>query len=192
MTEREIFIALVSNEKLNKADAIILLEGDGYFRVPWAVELYKRKWAPKIVVSGVVDDKTYGSFPKLAKKLKEYKVANKDIMVDVKSKNTREAAVNIIEMVIRKKWKKIILVASHYHQYRAGLTFLKAMQEKKIKIQIINSPVRDLAWFSDNKWGKRFNLLGAEFERIEKYSELGHLATYKDAIAYQAWKEKQK
>lgn len=192
MTEREKFIALVSNEKLKKADAIILLEGDGYFRVPWAVELYKRKWAPKIVVSGVVDDKSYGRFPDLAEKLKKRKVADKDIIVDAKSRHTREQAINIIEMSIRKKWKKIILVASHYHQYRAGLTFLKAMREKKIKIQIINSPARDLDWFSKNSWGTRFNLLGAEFERIEKYRQRGHIASYKDAIAYQAWKEKQK
>lgn len=192
MTEREIFIALVSNEKLKKADAIVLLEGDGYFRVSWAVELYKRKWAPKIVASTGIDDKGYGSFPNLEKKLKEYKVPNKDIIVDAKSRHTREQAINIIEMATRKKWKKIILVASHYHQYRAGLTFLKVMQEKEIKIQIINSPVRDLNWFSKNSWGTRFNLLKAEFERIEKYRKLGHLATYKDAIAYQAWKEKQK
>ncbi len=192
MTEREIFIALVSNEKLKKADAIILLEGDGYFRVPWAVELYKRNWAPKIVVSAVVDDKAYGSFPGLEKKIKQYKVPSKDIIIDTKSRHTRDQAVNIMEMAKEKKWKKIILVASHYHQYRACLTFLKAMREKKIKIQIINSPARDLDWFSKNSWGKRFNLLEAEFERIKKYRKQGHIATYADAIAYQAWKEKQK
>jgi len=192
MTEREKFIALISNEKLKKADAIILLQGDEYFRIPWTVKLYQQKWASKIIVSADVNNKEYGSFPNLDKKLKQKGVPMKDIIVDDKSMHTRDQAVNIIKMAIKKEWKKIIIVASHYHQYRAYLTFLKAMQEKKIKIQIINSPARDLDWFSNNRWGKRYDLLESEFQRINKYRKLGHIASYTEAIKYQEWKEKQK
>ncbi|MFA4941302.1 MAG: YdcF family protein [Patescibacteria group bacterium] len=192
MTNKEKFIILVTNEKLKKANAIILLEGDGYFRVPKAVELYKNKWAPKIVVSGGVDNKNYGSFSDIGEKVKQAGVPSKDIILEKESTHTREQAINIIKMCKDKKWKRIILVASHYHQARAFLTFLKAMQEEKIKIQIINAPANNLGWFSANKWGKRMDLLDAEFERINKYSKLGHIATYTDAVAYQEWKEKQR
>ena len=38
--------------------------------------------------------------------------------------------------------------------------------------------------------GTRFERLEAEILRIEKYSELGHLATAQEVIDYQQWKEK--
>ena len=39
--------------------------------------------------------------------------------------------------------------------------------------------------------GVRFERLEQEFIRIQKYSQLGHLATYGEAIDYQKWKELQ-
>jgi hypothetical protein len=56
---------------------------------------------------------------------------------------------------------------------------------------LYNAPVRNLGWFSETGWGTRFNRLEKEFERIERYSTMGHLATYEEAIEYQKWKEEQ-
>ncbi|MFH1428049.1 MAG: YdcF family protein, partial [Patescibacteria group bacterium] len=150
------------------------------------------KWAPRIVVSSDIKNLTYGSYPNLAKKLKEAGVPSKNIITELQSTNTYEEAVNIIEMCIKKKWKKIILVASHYHQPRAFLTFLKVLKKRKINLQIINSPVKDLSWFKKNKWGVRLNLLDQEFKKIDNYKKKGHIASYKEAIKYQEWKEKKK
>ena len=47
----------------------------------------------------------------------------------------------------------------------------------------------NLNWFVDSGWGYRFDRLAAEFERIEKYSALGHLANAEEVIEYQRWKE---
>lgn len=192
MSEREILLNLVFNEPLKKADVIILLEGDGYFRLPHAVDLYKQKWAPKIVVSGGVANKRYGSFPAkdLAPRLVKMGIVQKNIIIENESLHTREQAVNVMALVKKNKWKKIILVASPHHQLRAFLTFLKAMQEDKVKLQIINSPAQNLPWFEKNKWGKRFEWLDMEFEKIKKYQK--HMADFSDAILYQEWKEKQK
>ena len=52
MTSREKFIAIVDNDNIQKSDAIILLEGDGFNRYRKAVELYKEGYAEKIVFSG--------------------------------------------------------------------------------------------------------------------------------------------
>lgn len=192
MSEQEILLNLIFNEPLKKADAIILLEGDGYFRLPHAADLYRQKWAAKIVVSGGAADKGYGSFPAkdLAQSLVKMGIAQKNIISENESFHTREQAVNVMALAKKNKWKKIILVASHYHQLRAFLTFLKATQEAKIKLQIINSPVRGLPWFEKNKWGKRIDLLESEFRKIEEYSK--HMADFSDAILYQEWKENQK
>lgn len=188
---REKLNILIFNEPLKKADAIILLEGDGYFRLSHAADLYKQKWASKIVISGGVIDKNYGSFPakNLATRLIKMNIAQKDIIIENESRHTREQAINVMDLVKKNKWKKIILVASHYHQLRAFLTFLKVTQEIKIKLQIINSSARDLSWFTKNKWGKRIDLLESEFRKIKEYNK--HMASFSEAILYQKWKEKQ-
>lgn len=189
MTEREKFIILIANEPLKRADAIIVLEGDGYFRIQQAVDLYKQGWSKRIVISGGIFNSGYGSFPDLAPRIKKLGVAEENIIVEDKSQNTKEQAENIMKLARGKNWRKIILVASHYHQCRAFLTFLKAMNNAKLKIQIINAPAGNLPWFAKNKWGTRFELLESEFEKIELYRKKGHIASYADAIKYQRWKE---
>jgi len=99
--------------------------------------------------------------------------------------------VEIVNFSRKNNWKRLILVGSHYHQYRAYLTFLRQIQISNSEIILYNAPARDLKWFHDEGWGNRFDLLEQEFLRIENYSKLGHLATYEQAIAYQRWKEKQ-
>jgi uncharacterized SAM-binding protein YcdF (DUF218 family) len=188
---REKFISIVDNDTLKISDAIILLEGDGYNRVAKAVELFKAGWASIIVVSGGDARREYGSFPaeELKKKLLEFGIAPEAVMLESDSKNTREQATSVLALAAQNGWTKIILVASHYHQYRAYLTFLKAMAESGKKIQIFNSPVRDLAWFRAEIWGARIDLLENEFERMKKYRETGHIASFEEALDYQLWKE---
>ena len=57
------------------------------------------------------------------------------------------------------------------------------------EILLFNSPVRNLKWFEKNIWGRRFDNIDKEFEKIDKYMSLGHLASYEDAILYQESKE---
>ena len=92
-------------------------------------------------------------------------------------------------MAQERGWKKLILVASHEHQYRAYLTFLREVLDTHSGITLYNAPVRNLPWFEDKGWGQRIDRLEAEILRIEKYSQLGHLATAQEVIAYQQWKE---
>jgi len=194
LTIREKFIVLVDNDSLKKSDAIILLEGDGLFRVQKVVELFNAHWSNKIVFSGGISDPSYGSFPKeyIIPELIKAGISEENIIIEAGSLNTRDEAVEIMKLCKQLSWKRIILVASHYHQYRAYLTFLKAMKESGLLIEIINATAQNLKWFEDTGWGKRFELLEREFAKIEKYSELGHLATFEEAIAYQRWKEEQR
>jgi len=98
-----------------------------------------------------------------------------------------------MKIVKEKKWKKIILVVSHFHQPRAYLAFLRAMKDLNFKIQIFNAPVRELSWFNKTSLNKnRLQLLEEELKKIKKYIKKGHLVTIKEAIDYQKWKEKQK
>lgn len=188
MTEREKLFFLIFNELLVKADIIVLLEGDGFARVPFAARLYQEGWALKILVSGGADNAAYGSFParKLVAKLIKMGISSADIIVEADSQNTKEQAINVIALAKKNGWKKIILVASHYHQPRAFLTFLKAASGAKSKLRIINAPARELSWFEKNPWGRRIDLLESEMEKIERYKD--DLASFKEGIIYQQQK----
>lgn len=191
ITEREQIIAIVNNDCFMKSDAAILLEGDGLNRYRKAVDLYNKGMVEKIVFSGNKIDKAYGSYPfeEVHPYIINAGVPEKDIIHENKSQNTRQQAVEIVKMSMERGWKKLALVASHEHQYRAYLTFLREVIDSHSGIAIFNTPVRNLNWFIDDGWGIRFERLAGEFERIEKYSSMGHLANAKEIIKYQNWKE---
>lgn len=193
ITDREIILAIVDNDCLMHSDAAILLEGDGFFRFQKAVDLYKSGQVDRIVFSGNIIDKDYGSFPyeEVAPFILGQGVPEKDLIHESKSQHTREQAIEVINMAMENRWKKLALVASHEHQYRAYLTFLRVVLDTKSGILLYNAPVRNLNWFVNSGWGMRFDRLAAEIERIEKYSALGHLATAQEVVEYQKWKESQ-
>lgn len=191
ITDREIIMAIIDNDCLTKSAAAILLEGDGFFRFQKAVDLYNKGTVSKIVFSGNIIDKSYGSFPfeEIKPFIVKGGVPEKDLIHEDKSLNTRQQAVEIVKMAIKKEWKKLALVASHEHQYRAYLTFLREVLDTKSGIIPYNAPARNLNWFIDDGWGTRFERLSVEFERMEKYSAMGHLANMQEVIEYQKWKE---
>lgn len=194
MTDREKCIAIIDNDILRESDAIVLLEGDGLHRYQKSVELFNQGWAKKIIFSGGITDYEYGSFPfsDVIPHILKNGVPEDAMIFENKSLNTKEQATEVIKILNYNKWKSIILVASHEHQYRAYLTFLRQIIDLNNNIIVYNSPARNLGWFNDSGWGNRFDRIDIEFEKIDKYSKLGHLATFKEVIDYQRWKEAQK
>jgi uncharacterized SAM-binding protein YcdF (DUF218 family) len=193
MTNKEKFIVLVDNDCTKVSDAIILLEGDGLNRYQHAIDLFNQGAAGFVVFSGGITNYEYGSFPckdVLPHILKTGFPVEKLIHED-RSLNTREQAVEIVKLAKTNNWKRLILVASNEHQYRAYLTFLKEVLVSDEPLILYNSPVRTLKWFEETGWGQRFNRLESEFEKIDTYTALGHLATFEEAISYQKWKEEQ-
>ena len=193
LTSREKYITIVDNDMIASADAIILLEGDGTNRVNMAARLYSDGFAKKIVFSGGAVNYDYGSFPKdevipilIASGVKEG-----DIIIDEKSMHTKAQADEVVQLAIANGWKRLILVASPDHQYRAYLTFLKTILDKVPELILINAPARNLRWFENKGWKTQFDRLDQEFDRIDKYFSMGHLATFEQAIEYQKWKEQQ-
>jgi hypothetical protein len=189
----EKIIAIVDNDCIEKSDAIILLEGDGYNRYRKAVDLYNEGFAKKIVFSGGITDYEYGSYPfsdilpyMLDLGVPEYNIIHENV-----SQNTKEQAVEVMKLALEKNWQKLILVATHEHQYRAYLTFLKEVSVLNRNIVLYNAPVRNLKWFDTNPWGRRIDRLEQEMKRIEIYFDKGHLTGVDEAIKYQEWKETQ-
>jgi uncharacterized SAM-binding protein YcdF (DUF218 family) len=193
MTNKEKFIVLVDNDCIKVSDAIILLEGDGLNRYQHAIDLFNQGAAGFVVFSGGITNYKYGSFPYedvLPHILKTGFPSDK-LIHEARSLNTREQAVEIVKLAKTNNWKRLILIASNDHQYRVYLTFLKEVLVSDVPLVLYNSPVRTLKWFEETGWGLRFNRLESEFEKIDTYTDLGHLATFDEAISYQKWKEKQ-
>ena len=193
MTDREKFIVLLDSENISKCDAIILLEGDGFARYKKAVSLYKDGIAPVIVFSGGFDDEKSGAytFEKIKPLILKEGVPEKDLIHESKSLNTYEQAVQIIEMAKNKNWKRICLVASHYHTYRAFLTFLCEQKKSMPELLIDIAGVKDLDWYKENPWGRRIDLLSGELDKIDLYQKKNNVATYSDGISYLKWKSEQ-
>lgn len=184
-------MAIVSGDIIKKSDAVVCLEGDGYNRLDWTIKLFQKGLAKRIVISGGYNNPLF-SIPaeKMAERLIKRGIPPERIILEKKSQQTYEQAVEVMKLAKEKKWKKIILVASQFHQARAFLTFLKAMKDAKLKIHIFNAPVRGLSWFEKTGLGlTRLQLLVEEFKKIDEYMEKGHLVTIKEAVKYQKWKE---
>lgn len=184
-------MAIVDNDCLRPSDAIILLEGDGFHRYQKAVDLYKKGYGKKIVFSGAIVQKEYGSYPfeEVKPLIIKAGIPEEDLIHEDKSMQTQQQAVEVVKMALDNGWKRLALVASHEHQYRAYLTFLRQVLDSKSGIILYNAPARNLDWFVDSGWGMRFDRLKAEFERIERYSAFGHLANAQEVVEYQRWKE---
>ena len=189
-----LFIALVDNDLITKSDAIVLLEGDGAFRVTKAADLLKNGWANRIVFSGGITNYSYGSFPfeDIRDTFEKNGIDSNSIILENKSTNTFEQAQNVVRLAQSNGWNKLLLVATHDHQYRAYLTFLKVLILNNLteSIVIINTPARNLPWFEETAWGCRFDRLQSEIDKIFKYNEKGHVASFEEAIAYQKIKER--
>jgi len=188
MTERERFCAVLSNGPVYQSDAVVLLCGEDCGpRIAVAAQIMLTGGAHGVLVSGGRDEPPrWIGAEKAFASLLGAGVASGKIMLDRESQNTREQAVNAVELAVEKEWKRLLIAASPYHQYRAFLTFLRALQEagKADEIQIMSVPASQAPWF-DAPAGmeqSRADLLAVEFAKVEEYTE--HVATYAEGLVY--------
>lgn len=185
MSTRKKFIALLSKKKLAKGDVIFVLQGDGLNRAPYAAELYKREFAPLVAIVGNDTRREYGSFPSTEVREELFKsgVPFEAIYLEEVAPHTRAEAVRAMELALKNNWKTILIVTSPHHQYRAFLSFLKAMRDARLDLTLVNAPA-DLSTREKTPWGRRSDLLEQEFARITEYQQKGDVASYEDGIAY--------
>jgi uncharacterized SAM-binding protein YcdF (DUF218 family) len=187
ISDRETFLAVSYTGPLLNSDAIVVLAGqDGTERAKAAVQLFRMEGAKTIVLSGGVDGEGKQSAETLQDVLWQNGVSPSAIILESESTNTREQAVNVVNLAMDKEWKRIILVASHYHSPRAFLTFVRALRDVEMdeEIRIVNFPVSHVPWFKKPEGSKyeRSELLSGEMGKIALYKE--HVATYCEGLDY--------
>lgn len=147
---------LSPQDNLKKADAIVVVSGgQTQSRAAKGIELYKEGYAPKIIFSGAaLDDGPSNAFAMRDLALSEG-VSAKNILIDEKSQNTYENAVNSKTIIDELQAKKIILVTSPYHQRRANQTFEK---ELGTNYEVIGVSAYDDRWSKSQWWRRGFPL----------------------------------
>ncbi len=185
MSPQRCFFALLKEQPLQKGDVIFVLQGDGLNRAPYAVDLFMRGFAPLIVIVGNANDRSYGSFPsdEVCAEMKRLGLSDAALLSEQVAPHTRAEAERAMQLARERRWIRLLIVTSPHHQYRAFLTFLKAMRDAGLELTLINA-VAPLSLIEENPWGRREDLLADEFAKIELYGNKGDVASYEEGITY--------
>jgi uncharacterized SAM-binding protein YcdF (DUF218 family) len=183
ISPREIFTALLWNMPPLRADAIVVLAGeDGEERLKYGCALMRQNGGQELIISGSVDSESQESAKTLYPKALGMGIAHDRIVLEEKSTNTREQAVEVIAYAQSKAMRRLIIVASCYHAPRSFLTFLKALEEvgQDEAIQLVSCAADHLPWFKCPKGMKRTRaeLYQGELAKIELYRDKGHVSGY--------------
>ena len=109
-----------------RGDAIVVLGGVGFDRLLYGIRLLRAGRAPLLVLSGGIVPSRIGTDMTEAARMRrlaiEFGVTPKMILVEERSRNTRENAL-FTRQLLEKRGKKILLVTSAGHMLRAAAVF---------------------------------------------------------------------
>jgi uncharacterized SAM-binding protein YcdF (DUF218 family) len=143
---------LVCRREPEKADCIVILSGERGERVAYGVELYKKGFAPKIILSGGPGEAGYPESLLMKTQALSLGAGEGDIILETDSRSTFENAVRVVDIAKEQGFQSILLVTSPYHSRRALIHFTRRSARKGIRI--IPCPVED-SWFNSKKWWLR-------------------------------------
>jgi len=150
---------LVTRQEPRKADVIVILGGESRSRADKAVELYRRGYAPRILVTGRNEDTL------IVQQLKEAGVPESAIWLEPAAESTFENAA--FTEPILKKWKaeKVLLVTSWFHSRRATAVFHGA--SGAIEFTSIPTDTVSVECINKDKWLREHVLM--EYVKIAGY-----------------------
>ena len=182
---------LLEQQLPERSDALVWLQGDRYDRGPTVLELYRRGFAPVIILTGnnvLIGKGTRAeedniSLAQMRSWLAGQAVAPERIEIDDGAMNTHEQAEQVIGLARARQWKKIIIVGSIHYQLRAFLTFLKSAQAQGWPGRLINQMVK-LDWNAvpSGRIKTARVYFDEELEKVRRYQN--HLAPIEAGIAY--------
>lgn len=139
---------LVVDEPVQPADAIVVLAGSRAERWMEALDLYKDRIAPHIVLSS---DRMEGAEFELRRRgihLPRHSDLVREAMIQLgvpqeavevlpsAVDNTASEATDVRAIAIARGWKRLLVVTSKYHTRRARFAFLRASQSTGIDVRI--------------------------------------------------------
>lgn len=148
---------VIINDKIEKADAILVLSGDNPSgdRLKNGIKLLKDKWANKLVLSGnFIAWQT--NLADIMEKQALYLGANKENIIKIRhrSDSTSEESKKLLKVFKQFHIKKVIFVTSNYHTKRAKRILNRGFNDE---IELLAFPVKDTYFYPDpdNWWKSR-------------------------------------
>jgi uncharacterized SAM-binding protein YcdF (DUF218 family) len=186
VSDRDQCLAVLASSPPMTADAIVVLCGeDARPRLTMACHAFREAGAKTIVLTGGKHDgvRWFGA-NELAGSLYGMGVDPDRVVIESKSQNTREQAVNVVTMSIDRGWKRLLLVASPYHTPRAFLTFVKAIAESGTELRVVPLSANHVRWWAapDGMNVTRSELYASELAKCERYHD--YVASFTDGLAY--------
>jgi uncharacterized SAM-binding protein YcdF (DUF218 family) len=149
---------LVVQDKLEKADVILVLAGDGNGeRVREGVQLYRQDYAKYMLMSGGPLAWKLTSAQWMRKQAVESGIPEKYILLQEKSRSTIDDAEFSLPIVKEHHFRSVILVTSPYHTRRAARVFRKIFSKEGIAV--IVHPVEN-SEFNPDRWWTRHEDVG--------------------------------
>ena len=180
------------NNKIAKADCILVLGSHDTRVAERAAELYLEGWAPMIIFSGGLGRLTEGVWTEteadqFAKIATEKGVPPEVILIENKSTNTGENILFTQQLLNQKKLdpQSFIVVQKPYMERRSFATFKKHWPKKKL---IVTSPRISFEDYATEEipMPHVINIMVGDMQRIKLYAEKG-FQIYQE-IPHEVWK----
>lgn len=144
-------------DEIKQADVILVLGAKAYrnhsynaclvARVQHAVNLYKDKYAPKLLFSGGTDFEDGANEAQTMEKIaSSLGVPSKDILLEPNSTSTYENLLFSKKILQNKNFKSIILVTEPFHSPRARLV------ARHLELSVFTSPARKSTCWLEKKY----------------------------------------
>ena len=146
--------ALIREAPLSPSDVIIALGGDSRcLREKLAAELYHKKLAERLIVSGVPYAWGLNTGEAARRYVVSLGVPEDKIIVLRESWNTRQEALSVRELMRVNSWHSAIIVTSPFHSRRAHYTF----ERYAPGFTFVSSPLpaSPPEWQPDRWWSRR-------------------------------------
>jgi len=160
---------LIYQDKITPADCILVLGGGRGERVLEGVDLYRKKYAPKIMMTGEFEQMLYGPVYHWAlqgQKLAASRGVPKDNVIPIlDSKSTYDDATLSKAECLKRNYKTLIVVSEPFHTKRSYYVFKKVYKNSGIKVMIY--PVQDSWWTKYNWYQSEKGLIMGEEEYVK-------------------------
>lgn len=135
-----------------KADLIFALGGDNGGRVNGVLDLYRKGYAPKVLVGAEgLNPKTRTAYLSWqARYMVDGGVPEQALLLDRRSKNSREEAVNTLELLRLMKLDRVLVVSDPPHMRRLAWVWGKVFEGSGKQFTLVASEMPD--WDAAHWW----------------------------------------
>lgn len=157
------------DKALEPADVIIVLSGEQGERVETGVKLYKRGFAPRLLMTGGPVEWNVPAADIMVWQAESLGVLPENIILERRASSTYENAVYSLDILKEKGWRSAIVVTSPYHLRRTRFIFEKVFARTNIRLSFYGA---ENPWLVPEKWwhqDRGIEVVGMEYFKLVWY-----------------------